>query len=492
MKEKEFLFHLVKSLNATERGYFTKYGFKNKSGGDEKIHLRLFNWLCNQAEYNEDQAKQKFFPNDPQKFRIVKHHLYSRIIAALVEYEKDSGIESVVWTNLSSAKVLIGKGLYTSAKKLATNAATEAFLAERYDLVYSSYAVIRDSHTTTLVNQETFDTFNEIEKVQKTCLVKSANILEYRSVFETFKLIESKVGNIDYMSNSYQEEINKLNELPLMANMENAITFESRCLFYICKAYYYNAKKDKHARLDNARALVEHIESHPEKMKYYESKYRTAVNQYLNSCFATSSFSDFDFYLHKLEQSSKTLNQHFGARNFLIVENLRMNRNFAEEKIKENIEVIRRFEQQLQQHEKHLPAESFLALYANAAISFFYMDAFKDSLVYINKILNNIKESRSKAVGYIARCLNLLIHFELNNTDLLHYLARTYKSEEHEVVVFVVLVTELLQEKSWKKNKEIVSKLQQGLNRLKENKTNAALLNDAYIDRWIEKKLAQV
>src|ERR1700740_241076 len=121
MKEKDFLFHLIKSLTATERGYFTKFGFKNNVTSEDKLQLLLFARVCKQKEYDEEELKEKFFQRDPNKFRIVKHHLYNRIINSLIEYGKDSSIESVVWKNLSAAKVLIGKALYKSAEKFALN-----------------------------------------------------------------------------------------------------------------------------------------------------------------------------------------------------------------------------------------------------------------------------------------------------------------------------------------------------------------------------------
>ncbi|MDP2386893.1 MAG: hypothetical protein Q8M29_11015 [Bacteroidota bacterium] len=489
MNPKSALFNLIQSLSSNERGYFVKYGFKN-SGSRDKNQLIVFNWLCKQKEYDEKKIQQFFFPNSPNDWRIIKHHLFNRIVSCLVDYGKENTIENFVSNELAKAKVLIGRALYLSAKRTAERAVKEALLAERYDLAYTALSVVKDSDSHVLLNQEVFDLYKKLEQQQLDCLRKTENILQYRSLMERYKLIESKVSNVDYLSSESLKEANELNQSELLQNNEQALSFEAKCIYHVCKAYYYNAQKDSVKRRRNSRELLHHLESRPEKMKYYAVKYRTAINQYLNACFSTKTFDDFDEYLQKLEDSRGNLNNNLSARNFLIIENLRMNKNFSIEHPEKNLQIIKEFEKQLLFHENHLPIESFHALYVNAAISLVYAGSYKQGLIYINKILNNFNESRNKAVITIAKSLNLLVHFELKNEELIKYLIRSYASEDVKILNFLSRVVEnKWNRKNTKRKNNAPDLLTEEWEGLKQDKSSLRIIQDAYLDVWLKKRI---
>jgi hypothetical protein len=494
MKDRDFLFHLIKNLNVSEKGYFTKYGFKNQQASSDKLQLRVFNYLSKQEHYDEKSLKQFFFKENPDQLRIVKHHLYNRIVAALNEYAKDEGVENFVWKKLASAKTLIGKGIYDSAEKHAFSAYEEALLAERYDLAYTALLTSRDSTATITVSEDMYMRRSEMDAQQKDCLRKLENLMIYRFLLDKIKRIESKLSSIDYFNNEFRQEMDEINTSPYLKEKEMALSFEATCMYYMCMSYVFSTEKNLGKRHENALQLVRHIESQPQKMKYYTSKYRTAINQYLNSCFSLRKFDNFDQYLEKLVNSSKNLSPHFSARNFLMIENLRLNRNFAVDRIPDNISGIRNFETSLKKHETQLPAESFHALYMNAAISFFHEEMYREAIGYVNKILNEFDERHNKAVIAMAKSINMIAHYELENEELLSYLLKTYLADEKKQggnITMVGLVANAIQ---WllqpaKKRTGTVAGIRGQWNVLNTDKMQKRLTEDAYIDRWLAKRI---
>jgi hypothetical protein len=495
MKDKDFLFHLIKNLHVSEKGYFTRYAFKDRQAASDKLQLKLFNWLSKQETYDEKALKRLFFKDNPDQLRIHKHHLYNRIVAALNEYSKDEWVESFVWKKVASAKTLIAKGLYESAEKHTKSAYEEAVLAERYDLAYTALHTGRETKGSININKEIYLHYKEHEMQQLDCLRKLDNLVAYRNLLDYFKLMESRLSSIEYFNNDYTKEVQQVYTSPYLKDESMALSFEARCMFYLCKSYIYTSiEKNAQLRNENALNLVRHIESQPAKMKYYASKYRTAINQYLNTCLPLKNFTDFDAYLEKLVNSGKQLNPHLSARNFLMVENLRMNKNFAMEQAKENIAVIHHFEAELKQHEEQLPAGSFHALYTNAAITFFHEELYKDAIAYVNKILNELDEQHNKGVIAIAKTINMIAHYEQGHEELLTYLLKSYSTDEKKsgesvsIVSFVAAVLQWLQLQTIKRPSAPLHLVRQW-KELQADKLQYRLAGDAYIQRWLSKRI---
>lgn len=97
--------------------------------------------------------------------------------------------------------------------------------------------------------------------------------------------------------------------------------------------------------------------------------------------------------------------------------------------------VIKRIEEGLKKYDKEIPLQLKAILLSNVA-SFCIMDGdFETALKYNNLILNDPQLSFKGDVVNLAKLCLLLIHFELENFDLLEYLidstSRFFKSRPH-------------------------------------------------------------
>jgi len=63
--------------------------------------------------------------------------------------------------------------------------------------------------------------------------------------------------------------------------------------------------------------------------------------------------------------------------------------------------------------------------YFNLAVVHFGVENYKESLKWLNKLLNNIEIDKTQDIHCIAQLLNLVVHLELGNKELLPYALRS-------------------------------------------------------------------
>lgn len=83
------------------------------------------------------------------------------------------------------------------------------------------------------------------------------------------------------------------------------------------------------------------------------------------------------------------------------------------------MELIPQIEEGLEQFGKRIKKHHRITFYYLAAYVLFQNGRYDQALKWNNQILNDPKEDVVKEIYYFARILNLLIHYELGNHDLL-------------------------------------------------------------------------
>ena len=119
------LFHLVKSLNKSEKRYFKLLASRENGSGTKK-YIKLFDLIDDQQEFNEGQILQ-IEPNfKPEQFSNLKAHLYKRILQSIRLYNSAKVVDIQIRELIDYAEILFNKGLYKQcadvlgkAKKIA-------------------------------------------------------------------------------------------------------------------------------------------------------------------------------------------------------------------------------------------------------------------------------------------------------------------------------------------------------------------------------------
>jgi len=114
--------------------------------------------------------------------------------------------------------------------------------------------------------------------------------------------------------------------------------------------------------------------------------------------------------------------------------------------------------------------------YFNLAIVHFGMENYKESLKWLNKLLNSIEIDKTQDIHCIAQILNLVVHLELGNKDLLPYALRStqrfletrnkaYGLEK----IMLHFVNESLKKRNDKSTNELLTDLVKELEVLRQN-----------------------
>jgi tetratricopeptide (TPR) repeat protein len=413
----------------------------------------------------------------------------NKVLDSLSRFEGNDVIDLAVFTALSRGMVLRNKGMSSLAEKYYEKAARQALLAERYDLAIVVFTnllslSIKDPHAAAVLKKRVHwrNRIRECMRIQK-------NIMVYTAAFDKLNRIESEVSNFKYGSEQHLIKVKAITNTEFLSDAGKAMCFESVCLFFLCKAKEAHAAGNQNAINANYRKLLQHMESHPEKIMYYKMKFRYALNQYLNSCLNTGEFADFNHYLERLEESGKALKGTARARHWLMIINLKLNRNFRENKIAENAEIVGQAEKELKANEKLLEPAFFAALYANTAITYFHQEQWKPALKYINKLLNNFPERGNLALLTMMRLLNLAVHYELRNEKLLNYLFKTYGAlpADNSFTPLLVSVVKFISRLNKGSNAPAIKELKEQLNTFRKQKAINALLDDCCFENWVRK-----
>ncbi|MFL5752831.1 MAG: hypothetical protein ACJ76F_05445 [Bacteroidia bacterium] len=491
--EKDSLYKLVKSLTPNEKGYFIKYGFKIKENEKQKILIGLLDLLSKADVYEEQKIKESFAKKSRADFRIIKFELFQRLVDSLTEFKKGKSTDSKVFGLLEQSQTLLNKGLYHQSRKLAEKAEKLSNEEDRFDLSIVAISHQKDTFHNNIISPEMLDELNELRKKEESAADKIRNISHYRSLFEQMRLVEFTTSSSDYSKDAQREELKKILSSEYLQNPSKAIAHESKYLYHICYSIYYGTLKDHKNRLANSRALLKLMEGNKNSKVESSSKYRNVINQFLNACLAAKDLTGFDEYLNLLEDGVNSITSpYMKARTFLIIKNQRLNKNFVNGEVEKNKEVIEQFKEELMMHEQMLPPEIFYALYSNILITYFYCGDYRAAIPFINKIINEYNPKINKGVISMAQCMNLIVHFELENYDLLHYLIKTSKAEKDtkyfELMGWLILLVETELNKKDKQKEKQLEKLFDQLKKLMKDESEKELMKDFYLDRWLSKR----
>ena len=83
MEQPDDLYHLIRTLNKSEKKFFTQY-VNIYEKGSNPIYLQLFDFLNLEPVYNEERIFKKFKdPNFKKNYPVTKHYLKNLIIKTL-------------------------------------------------------------------------------------------------------------------------------------------------------------------------------------------------------------------------------------------------------------------------------------------------------------------------------------------------------------------------------------------------------------------------
>ena len=488
-KSKDDLFILIKSLTKSEKGYIKKFASRYSSNTDNS-YIKLFNEIEKQTVnngYDEIFLKQQFYDKKFIKnLPVAKSYVYEIILRSLNSYYTNSNKDNELKEKARSIEILYRKALYPQCLKLFKRTKAEAVrfdnFTQQLELVKWERNLIHEGVYPGAVYENLERTYQEEKKI----LAKIQNISDYRMM--SYMVLNTI---------SKQHEPFTVKELlnhNLLKEEKNALSYPAIINFHHIRAAVFDAAGEiKNAYLERRETVVI-MEQHPEKIKENRINYLISLYNLTSMCYKLKLYDEFSEHLKKIrsipDKVSKGISENIRMLMFIgpSALNLRMLIDKGEfKKAEAESEVIRK---NLIRYENKLnPSDKYSCIYY-MAYAYWGAGNYQESLFWLNKILNEKKEYTE--ITESALILNMIVHFELKNYELLEYLIKSVYRRLRKQKSLNEFQQELI--RFFKKTAEAVSE-KESRNIFKEAKKRIANLKDSGyaeyldIDSWLESKI---
>lgn len=500
MKVSDDLFQLIKSMSKSEKGYFKKFASKHTIG-EKNIYVKLFDAMDRLDEYNEQQIKKKFAGEKfADKLYSTKNYLFNLILKALSSYHAEKFAVSKLNMMMIELNVLFEKGLYKQFKTLLNKAIAMAkendkpiYLALLYNKALTSLA------TDYYANNEVFD----YEKLKSDSMKNLKNLSlneEYDILYNDMFMFTKQTGNI-----RNEKDLDKLNSIfrnPLMQDISNAKTFDSKFKFYTILGHYYRIVDDRPNWLKYRKELVLLMESDKKYIKENPRSYVLALNNYLHACVITDKNSEYEISMKKLKLFSKQFENkkeylEIQSRIFLLISDLELNYSIRSLKTDSLKSIAGRIETGFRHFGNSIIESRKLSIYNRMAYSFFLIKDFDKSIEYLNRILNASNPKIDPEQNIFARIRSLIVHFEAGNYDLLEYTVkstRRFLEKSNRIFKFEKLILDFIAKAMNYSDDEqrlgLYEELKYSIEKISNDKFEKNVLEQFDFVSWIESKLS--
>jgi hypothetical protein len=327
---------------------------------------------------------------------------------------------------LKNILVLQRKGLFDQCLKLIKKAKKTAEEHEM-DLYVLQLINIQKNIELNLREKLSTEIIKERYEEEKNLLEKQDNINRFFMLYNiTVSLVES-IGTLrkEDDDNAFKTVIDD----PYMLSEDNAKHYGAKVFYYHTLLTYSLAKMDYHASYNYVKKGLELIEAYPEKIKLNPVNYILTLQEVVYFANALKLYDDAREAINKLRELKGTLGKEMTKRQELMIISrtaelelvlILNSRTYGSkgdylDKIEEESE---KFIDEVEHSERLVISYKFAYLY-------FITADYDKSLKWINRILNDPHRDKRGDVFTFTKILNLMVHFELGNIELLEYIKQS-------------------------------------------------------------------
>ncbi|MDQ3020658.1 MAG: hypothetical protein M3R36_08820 [Bacteroidota bacterium] len=490
MKPTAELFDLIKSLSPNEKRYF-KLNVALQKGN--KNYLELFAALDSQKIFNEVEIKTKYKKeNFVKNLTFTKNYLYKLIFKSLNSYYNEKSIDAKLNNVLTRCRLMFNKALFPEYFKSVKYGLELSRKYERFTSLLEFLELERQlTKKEDIPKKNIFEIYDEEINV----LDKIKNNNKYkRAISGLFKIYRMEGIVRNKFTDRRVDEILSAEEFK-NAGMALSVTAKEKYFFALNIANELKGNPDKAYFFNKKR--FEYISMNKEIFQQFLfDNFKDSFTALIISAAHAGKFNEAEKLIEKYKKLIKK-SELKDIDNILVFYIITIaHAIFRQEKKTEITDTIEKF---LIQYKGKITINHYNYLYYLLAKYFFVIGKFGDSLRMVNLLFEIRTLKFTIHIEPYARMLNLLIHYELGNHKLLHYLipstAKYFKSKnklfkvESTVLNFLKKVNRLHNEKDIQKNFLLLRDEFMILKKDKYEK-NAFVYFDFL--NWIDKKINQL
>lgn len=443
-KSSDDLFQLIRSLTKSEKRHFKLFVSKY-STGESSTYLKLFSAIEKQKMMDDSVLKKQYGGGH---FKVIKNYLYKLILRSLHIDHSDISIDSQLGELLHHAEILYEKALYLQYKKVLSKAKKIAYQYERYTLLPEILRLEKKLMMIVFISDISETEISRIVNEERLVSGKLTNINGYWDIFAKSLIHVVKRGKA--RTSSDIRDLEKIIANPLMSNKEHANSYDALAYYYFTYGNYYRIKSDFKNCYKYRKECVLLMDKHPPQIAENPNNYINALNNFLIICFELKKYDDIQFYFSKLKTipvKSEHTKIHLFRRYYIIGIDLYI--ETAE--FKKGIQLIGEVEQGLLKYKGKINKFDELGFYFQFVLLYFGSEEYSQALKWLNKFLNDPQTTIREDIYCYSKILNLIIHFELNNFDLMEYIIKStyrYLYKKNKLYKFENVILNFLRKKT--------------------------------------------
>lgn len=414
------LFQLIKSLTGSEKRYFKI--FVNPTKDKHNKYIQLFDLIDNQSIFEEEKLIKKIYGKEKiesRKYSELKAYLYDLILKSLQGFDEKTSIDYRLKGMLLSVRALFKRSHYNDciellhkAKKLAIKHEQHAIILEILSWEKKIGYARSDME---FIGKNLSRIMEEEERYQE----KLNNLNSYRNIF--LKLLVALRKDV-IRRGKIKEKVNELMDDPILLNEDQARSNLAKVLFHRIYAFYHYANSDIQKYYSTNKYLLELMESIPHYLKEDLSEYISVIGNYSVSCANLGKFDEVEQVLNKLDSLRPiTRDNQLHIHRLFYTYSLKL--CLTKGDFEKGVTAIESIPKKVLLEDRFVFENA--SFYFNCFCLYFGRENYSESLTYLNKWLGIPRKGERKDLQSLAKVLNLIIHYEMNNQMLIDSIIRS-------------------------------------------------------------------
>lgn len=463
MRANDELHKLIHSLTPSEKRYFrlNVLPFSRKAGN---LYLRIFDVMLEQGEYDQEAMLEILSKDRPvTRYSAEKKYLYQLILKVMRSYVAENDVYRRIKGMIQDIEYLFDKALYSDCMKLLQKAGK---LAEEYDDLPSQLMLLSIERRLVkrLPDKVSPEVLESLFRRNEDLLLGLQTQSRYADFYDRLFLITQRENQL-----RGKEEAAELKEMIVKSGLDqvpDALSFQSRHLHHQVYTFYYQLNGEPEKALAEYGKLVAHWEAYPLRISENPGKFKAILSNYLGYCQLNNDYSAFPKVIRKIrELPSRNKREEVQSDCSIYYYDLLYHLNVGD--LATGMDITETVDAWLPEHVARVPSRTLLGFYHNGSLVYFLSGDFRQALNWVNRILNFPNTDIRKDSLQFARLLQMIIHFELGNLELIESLsrsARRYFKQQDRLYEFEGVFLRVLK----KMTRQLPEEWQEGFLELKE------------------------
>lgn len=417
------LFELISSMSKSEKRYFKLFASRHTIG-KENNYIRIFDFIESQDVFDDEEIYCHFegeaFLN---KFSITKNRLYDQIMKSLDSYHSGSSTDAQIYKLIHGAQIVYNKGLYDHAKR-------QLHSAQKLAQKYNRNILIQEiaAHQKKLIETEGYKNHNldDLDEIRLTDQ-RNQRQTEY---FNELWILKSKLFSYMNKKGKSRSDIDKQVYKSIFKEYESLkkpkqLGFDAAYLKNHFESAYHFTVLDTNMSLKCLEKNLSLMKETPKAILNAPNKYFSLLTNVIHLESAQGNFKNVHENLIELKTFKKKYkvnsSEDLDIKLFSSINSTELMINIKRAEFEKAVMLEPIIEEGFKIYGSSITPLRKSYLSFNLAVAYFGVDEYSKSLSWVNNVLNDPYLDEKEDIIAFAQILNLIIHFELNNDELLPY-----------------------------------------------------------------------